>query len=74
MNNETQNKFFAINWSQYSQASNKSEMCDTFVSAFMDCEHTHEFGAEAQSWKEYSQVVEINPAGDVVNSTYFVTL
>jgi hypothetical protein len=49
-------------------------MCDTFVSAFMDCEHTHEFGAEAQSWKEYSQVVEINPAGDVVNSTYFVTL
>jgi hypothetical protein len=68
------NKFFAINWSQYGQASNKSEMCDTFVSAFMDCEHTHEFGAEAQSWKEYSQVVEINPAGDIVNSTYFVTL
>jgi hypothetical protein len=40
----------------------------------MDCDHTHEFGAEAQSWKEYSEIIEINAAGDIVNSTYFVTL
>ena len=40
----------------------------------MDCDHTHEFGAEAQSWKEYSEIIEINADGDIVNSTYFVTL
>ena len=40
----------------------------------MDCEHTHEYGAQAQEWQEYSEVLEINAAGEVVNSTYFVTL
>ena len=74
MNNEPQTKFQAINWSHYGQGSSQSEICDTFFWAFMDCEHTHEFGAEAQNWKDYSEVIEINAAGDVINSTYFVTL
>jgi hypothetical protein len=76
MNNQTPtpNQFKAINWSHYSQASSQGAIEPTFQSAFTDCEHTHEFGAEAQSWKEYSEVIEINAAGDIVNSTYFVTL
>jgi hypothetical protein len=76
MNNQTPtpNQFQAINWSNYSQASNQGAIEPTFQSALTDCEHTHEFGAEAQSWKEYSQVIEINAAGEVVNSFYFVTL
>jgi hypothetical protein len=76
MNNQTStpNQFQAINWSQYSQASSQGAIEPTFQSALTDCEHTHEFGAEAQEWQEYSQVLEINAAGDIVNSTYFVTL
>jgi len=76
MNNQTStpNQFQAINWSNYSQASHQGAIEPTFQSAFMDCDHTHEFGAEAQSWKEYSEVIEINADGDIVNSTYFVTL
>ena len=40
----------------------------------MDCEHTHEYGAEAQEWQEYSEVIEFNTNDEIVNSTYFVTL
>ena len=76
MNNQTstQSRFQAINWSNYSQASHQGAIEPTLESALTDCEHTHEFGAEAQSWQEYSQIIEINAAGDIVNSTYFVTL
>ncbi len=76
MNNQTStaNRFQAINWSNYSQRSNKGLIEPSLVMALMDCFHTHEFGAEAQSWKEYSQIIEINAAGEVVNSFYFVTL
>ena len=76
VNNQTPspNQFKAINWSNYSQASSQGPIVETFQSALMDCEHTHEFGAEAQSWAEYSEIIEINAAGDIVNSTYFVTL
>ena len=76
MNNQTPtaNRFQAINWSNYSQRSNKGLIEPDLVSAMMDCFHTHEFGAEAQSWKEYSQIIEINAAGEVVKSTYYVTL
>jgi hypothetical protein len=76
MNNQTSTptQFQAINWSQYSQASSQGAIESTFQSALTDCEHTHEFGAEAQEWQEYSEVIEINAAGDIVNSTYFVTL
>jgi len=76
MNNQTStsNQFQAINWSNYSQASHQGAIEPTFQSALMDCDHTQEFGAEAQSWKEYSQVIELNAEGEIVNSTYFVTL
>jgi hypothetical protein len=70
----TTNRFFAIDWSQYSGAGYRHELRDTFQEALSDCNHTVESSAEVQSWKEYSEVVEINPAGDVINSTYFVTL
>jgi len=76
MNNQTStsNQFQAINWSNYSQASHQGAIEPTFQSALMDCEHTHKYGAEAQSWKEYSEILELNAEGDIVNSTYFVTL
>ena len=76
MNNQTStpNQFKAINWSNYSQASSQGAIQPTFESALMDCDHIDEYGAEAQLWKEYSEVIEINAAGDIVNSTYFVTL
>jgi len=76
MNNQTPtaNRFQAINWSQYSQASSQGAIESTFQSALTDCEHTHEFGAEAQEWQEYSEVIEINANDEIVNSTYFVTL
>ena len=76
MNNQTStpNRFQAINWSNYSQASQQGPIEPTFKLAFIDCEHTHEYGSDAQFWKEYSQVIEINADGDIVNSTYFVTL
>jgi len=76
MNNQTQtsNKFMAINWSNYSRSSYGFKPVESFKEALMDCDHTHEFSAEAQSWKEYSEILEYNADGDCINSTYFVTL
>jgi len=76
MNNQTPtpNRFKAINWSNYGFTSSHGAIEPTFQSAFMDCEHTHEFGAEAQEWQEYSEVIEFNTNDEIVNSTYFVTL
>jgi hypothetical protein len=76
MNNQTPtpNRFKAINWSNYGFSSSHGAIEPTFQSALMDCEHTHEFGAEAQEWQEYSEVIEINTNDEIVNSTYFVTL
>ena len=76
MNNQTPtpNRFKAINWLNYGFSSLHGPIVEAFQLALMDCDHTHEFGAEAQSWKEYSEIIEINADGDIVNSTYFVTL
>jgi hypothetical protein len=73
MNNETQNKFFAMNWYNYSTYAIRSGVEDSFSSALMDCKHTQEWCASAQSWKEYSEIHEVTPTGDIVNTTYFVT-
>jgi hypothetical protein len=76
MNNQTKttNRFKAINWSNYSQASSQGAIKPTFASAFMDCEHTQDSGAEAQELQEYSEVIEINANDEIVSSAYFVTL
>jgi hypothetical protein len=46
---------------------------ESFQSAKDYCIHQEEYGAEAQSWKEYSEIFECDEAGNILNVYYFVT-
>ena len=67
------NKFEVINWSQYMKASKISPPCDTLQEAMADCEHQTPCGWEAQTFEQYSQVTELDPHGNPVETYYFVT-
>lgn len=67
------NKFEVINWSQYMKASEIFPPCDTLQEAMADCKHQTPHGADAQTWEEYSEVTELDPHGNPVETHYFVT-
>ena len=48
--------------------------CDTLQEAMANCKHQALYGWEAQTWEEYSEVTELNPHGNPVETYYFVTL
>ena len=68
------NKFEVINWSQNMKASEIFPPCDTLQEAMANCKHQFLYGWEAQTWEEYSEVTELNPHGNPVETYYFVTL
>ena len=68
------NKFEVINWSQYTRACESFPHCDTLQEAMSFCKHQTPHGADAQEWEEYSEVIELDPHGNPVESYYFVTL
>ena len=68
------NKFEAINWSQYARACESFPPCDTLQEAMADCKHQTPCNWEAQTWEEYSEVTELDPHGNPVETHYFVTL
>jgi hypothetical protein len=68
------NKFTVINWSQYGKASEQFRPRDTMQEAMSYCNHQTPHGADAQAWEEYSEVTELDPHGNPVETHYFVTL
>jgi len=67
-------KFTLINWSQFSKASQQFPPCDSLQEAMADANHETPYGAEAQGWEEYSEVTELDPHGNHVESHYFVSI
>lgn len=67
-------KFIAINWSQYSKSCEYFAPSDTLQEAMANCKHQTPHGADAQSWEEYSEVSELDPHDNAVESHYFITL
>jgi hypothetical protein len=47
---------------------------DSLDSAMNFCKHQALYGWEAQTWEEYSEVTELDPHGNPVETYYFVTL
>ena len=68
------NKFEVINWSQYQRASEILPPRNTMQEAMADCKHQTPCDWKAQTWEEYSEVTELDPHGNPVETHYFVTL
>lgn len=68
------NKFEVINWSQYHKASQQFGPFDTLKEAKAYCNHQMQHSADAQYWEEYSEVTELDPYGNPVETYYFITL
>jgi hypothetical protein len=68
------NKFEVINWSQYMRASEGFPACDTLQEAMSFCKHQTPSNWEAQIFEQYSEVTELDPHGNPVETYYFVTL
>ena len=67
-------KFQVINWSQYSKSSECLGNFDSLDSAMNFCKHQTPHGGDAQTWEEYSEVTELDPHGNPVDTHYFVSL
>jgi hypothetical protein len=68
------NKFEVINWSQYMRASEGFPPFNTLQEAMDYCKHQTPHGADAQTWEEHSEVTELDPHGNPVETYYFVTI
>jgi hypothetical protein len=68
------NKFEVINWSQYMKASEGFPACDTLQEAMANCKHQIPCGWEAQIFEQYSEVTELDPHGNPVETYYFISL
>ena len=68
------NVFEVINWSQYMRASEGFPAFDTLQEAMANCKHQIPCGWEAQTFEQYSEVTELDPHGNPVETYYFVTL
>jgi len=66
-------EYQVINWSNYSKSGNHMGAFDSLQDAKDYCKHQEEYGAEAQSWEEYSEIFECDEAGNILNTYYFVT-
>lgn len=67
-----QNQFQAINWFNFGEYGIPEAVVPTFNLALRDCNYDLEFGPEAQEFVEWSEVIEINSFGKIVNKTYFL--
>jgi len=67
------NKFEVINWSQYSKSSERFAPCDTLQEAMTNCKHQTVCNYIAQSFKEYSELIELDQHGNAINTYYFAT-
>ena len=68
------NKFQVINWSDYMRASECLGNFDSLDSAMNFCKHQTPCGWDAQTFEQYSEVTELDPHGNPVETYYFVTL
>lgn len=66
-------EFEIINWSQYARSCERLGPCDTLQDAMDYCKHQTPHGGDAQAWEEYSEVTELDPHGNPVDTHYFVT-
>ena len=65
--------FYTLNWINYSKFSKRFGPFNTLEEALHWADHKTPNGAESQSWEEYSEVIECDAKGDIVDSHYFVT-
>lgn len=66
-------KFYTLNWINYSKCSKRLGPFDTLEEASYWADHKTPYGAEAQNWAEYSEIIECDKEGNVKDSRYFVS-
>lgn len=66
-------EYRVINWADYSKSSTQIGPLNNLQSAKDYCKHQEEHSAEVQSWEEYSEILEYDDEGNILNTYYFVT-
>jgi len=66
-------KYYTLNWINYSKFSRRFGPFDTLEEASYWADHKTPSNAEAQSWEEYSEVIECDGKDNVMDSHYFIS-
>ena len=65
--------YYTLNWINYSKFSKRLGPFNALEEALHWADHKTPNGAESQSWEEYSEVIECDAKGNIIDSHYFVT-
>ena len=69
------NKFQVTNWSQYMRSCEHLGYFNSLDSAMSYCKHkTPHYKWQARTFEQYSEVTELDPHGNHIDTYYFVSL
>ena len=64
-------KYYTLNWINYSKLSKRFGPFDNLEEAILWADHKTPSNAEAQSWEEYSEVIECDERDNVLDHYFF---
>jgi hypothetical protein len=66
-------KFYTLNWVNYSNFSKKIGPFNTLKDALYWADHKTPTGTDCKTLEEYSEVIECDAKGNVLDSHYFIS-